>query len=66
MKSDIGGVSQCQKGQENYETFRSRGKTFYQYDFRDHRGELFTCVRPTLQACRTARNLWLDQRKEVA
>lgn len=65
MKSDINGCSQCPKGKENYETFRDRRtkKTFYQYDYRDGFGQLFTCVRPTLEACRAARDEW--QKKQT-
>lgn len=55
MKTDINGVSQCQKGCENYERFTHRRKTFYQYEYRAEDGELFTCVKPTLSECRKAR-----------
>lgn len=58
MKTDLNGVSQCQKGTENYETFytmigRKRTKLI-QYDYRSEDGELFTCVKPTLTECRKA------------
>ena len=56
MKTDVNGVSQCQKGCENYETFTHRRKKFYQYDYRAEDGELFTCVKPTLSECRKARD----------
>lgn len=56
MKTDINGVSQCQKGCENYERFTHRRKTFYQYEYRAEDGELFTCVKPTLSECRKARD----------
>ena len=55
MKTDINGVSQCQKGCENYERFTHRRKTFYQYEYRAEDGELFTCVKPTLSIL----NPWL-------
>ena len=52
MKTDINGVSQCQKGTENYETFyttiRRKRTKLIQYDYRNEDGELFTCVKPTL------------------
>lgn len=57
MKTDIDGVSQCQPGCENYETFTHRRKKFYQYEYRAEDGELFTCVKPTLTECRNARDL---------
>ena len=34
MKTDVNGVSQCQPGCENYETFTHRRKKFYQYEYR--------------------------------
>lgn len=56
MKTDLNGVSQCQKGTENYERFTHRRKMFYQYEYRAEDGELFTCVKPTLSECRKARD----------
>lgn len=57
-------------GQEQYETFTrsttpisSRAgrqiKKYVQYDYRHTDGELFSYVRPTLDACRAARDAWL-------
>lgn len=56
MKTDVNGISQCQPGCENYETFTHRRKKFYQYEYRADDGELFTCVKPTLSECRKARD----------
>lgn len=60
MKTDINGVSQCQKGTENYEVFyttiRRKRTKLIQYDYRNEDGELFTCVKPTLTECRKARD----------
>lgn len=56
MKTDVNGVSQCQPGCENYETFTHRRKKFYQYEYRAEDGELFTCVKPTLTDCRKAKD----------
>jgi hypothetical protein len=56
MKSDIGGVSQCVKGEERYETFRRRGKRFFQYEYRTMEGELISCIKPTLTECRDYRD----------
>jgi hypothetical protein len=55
-------------GQEQYEKFSHRGRTNkigtrYQYDYRHTDGELFSCIRPTLKACREARDAWLDDKK---
>jgi histidyl-tRNA synthetase len=52
---------------EQYETFIRKvgGKTkkYFSYDFRDHDGELFSTVKPTLEQCRAARDEWVDKRK---
>ena len=39
---------------------------FVQYDYRHTDGELFSCVKPTLDECRAARDKWLTakERKE--
>lgn len=48
-------------GEEQHEGYCSdvlrRG--LVQYDFRDLDGELFSCVKPTLERCRQARDHWL-------
>lgn len=59
MKTDIKGVSQCAIGQEQFEMYKSRGKTFVQYDYRNSAGKLFSCIGKTLAACREKRNEWL-------
>ena len=43
-----------------------RGQIYYQYDYRHTDGELFSCVKPTLDECRAARDKWLTakERKE--
>jgi len=50
-------------GQEQFEKFTRRVgrqiKKYVQYDYRHTDGELFSCVRPTLDACRAARDAWL-------
>lgn len=50
-------------GQEQYEKYtqflgRVR-RTCFSYDYRHTDGELFSCVKPTLKACREARDTWL-------
>lgn len=57
-------------GEEQYEEFkRRRGlrerKALVQYDYRDTDGELFSTVKPTLDACRAARDEWLNSKKGV-
>jgi len=56
-------------GQEQYEFLTSRigrkPKQYCQYDYRHTDGELFSCVRPTLGACREARDEWLDSKAET-
>ena len=64
----INGVSPCtEAGTEKYERFQSgigrRKRTLVQYDYRHTDGELFTCVKPTLDECRTARNKWLNAKQ---
>jgi hypothetical protein len=54
-------------GTEKYERFQSgigrRKRTLVQYDYRHTDGELFACVKPTLDECRTARNKWLNAKQ---
>jgi hypothetical protein len=53
-------------GQEQYETFNhkvgGKSKKYVQYDYRHTDGELFSCIKPTLDACRDARDAWLDKK----
>jgi len=51
-------------GQEQYETFMSNitRKTAVQYDYRHTDGELFSCVKPTLEACRQAKENWINKK----
>lgn len=55
-------------GEEQYEEFeRRRGlrkrKMYVQYDYRDTDGELFSIIKPTLDACRAARDEWLKNKE---
>ena len=64
----INGVSTCTKaGTEKYEKFQTgigrRKRTLVQYDYRHTDGELFSCVKPTLDECRTARDKWLTAKR---
>lgn len=61
------GVSTCTAG-EMYEKYRTKvGRKvcmMYQYDFRDiASGELFSCVKSTLDECRAARDKWLTAKR---
>ena len=52
----INGVSTCtQAGTEKYEKSQTgigrRKRTLMQYDYRHTDGELFSCVKPTLDEC---------------
>lgn len=53
-------------GQEQYETFSRKvgrqSKNYVQYDYRHTDGELFSCIKPTLEACRAARDEWMERR----
>lgn len=62
----VNGVSTTKApGQEQYETFSrkvgARTKKYVQYDYRHSNGKLFSCVKPTLEACREARDAWLSE-----
>lgn len=59
MTTDIKGCSTCQAGEEQYQAFHYRDKSFIQYDYRHESGELFSCVGPTLEKCREKRDFWL-------
>ncbi len=68
----INGVSACtEAGTEKHERFQlgigRRRRTLVQYDYRHTDGELFSCVKPTLNECRAERDKWLTAkgRKEV-
>lgn len=61
----INGTSTCQAaGTEKYEHFQTsfgrKRRTFVQYDYRHTDGELFSCVKPTLEECRKLRDEWLN------
>ena len=63
----INGVSTCTEvGTEKYERFQSgigrRRRTLVQYDYRHTDGELFACVKSTLDECREARDKWLNEK----
>ena len=65
----INGVSTCaEAGTEKYERFQlgigRRKRTLVQYDYRHTDGELFACVKTTLDECRTARDKWLTEKEE--
>jgi hypothetical protein len=59
------GCSVCAKGEENYTTFRPAHRSnsvFYQYDYRHKDGMLFSCIAPTLEACREKRDKWIQKK----
>ena len=63
-KMTVNGVSTCIAG-EKYEQFQlkigRKIRTMFQYDYRDAvSGELFSCVKPTLEECRNKRDEWLN------
>lgn len=62
VKTDKNGCSTCLIGEEQYEAFTHRGKEYYQYDYRDTDGELFGCVKHTLEECRENRDEWLKNK----
>ena len=40
-----------------------RGQIYFQYDYRHTDGELFSCVKPTLEECRATRDKWLTAKE---
>jgi hypothetical protein len=65
MKTDLNGVSQCPKEQENYESFTYKGKEFIQYEYKLESGELFTTVQKTLELCREKRDKYFDKQNPL-
>ena len=64
----INGVSTCtEAGTEKYEQFQigigRHKRTLVQYDYRHTDGELFSCVKPTLDECLNAREKWLTAKE---
>jgi hypothetical protein len=59
MKSDINGCSTCQNGNEQIESFYSRGRPYIQYDYRTEDGRLFSCCCMTLKEARQRRDKWI-------
>jgi hypothetical protein len=65
MAMTVNGISTTTElGQEQWETIkRSYGgrqrKTYVSYDYRHTNGRLFSCVKPTLEACRSERDKWI-------
>ncbi len=61
--NDTNGCTLCRTaGEERFEYFTSATRPrrrLCQYDYRARNGRLFSCVKPTLDACRTARDAWL-------
>ncbi len=51
-------------GQEQYETFTAARNPYYQYDYRHTDGELFSCIKRTLEACRQAKENWINKKEE--
>lgn len=51
-------------GQEQYKPFFNNylKKDRYQYAYRHTNGELFVCIRATVEECRAARDEWVAKR----
>ena len=59
--NDNRGCSTCEAGKENYQRYKAcNKKMYYQYDYRTALCELFSCVAPSLEACRAKRDKWLQ------
>jgi hypothetical protein len=64
MTTDVNGCSTAVIGKEQYETYshpNKKGVTLYQYDYRMQTGQLFSCVRESLDKCRAALAVWMVQ-----
>ena len=56
----------CQRGQEQFEGFvGGRRGEWVQYDYRHLDGELFSCIKRTLDECRKAKDAWLAMRADT-
>ena len=55
-----------ESGREQYEKFQShlfgKERTFFQYDYRDADGELFSTVAPSLNEARLRRDRWREEK----
>lgn len=64
--NDQYGCTTCREaGEERFEYFTGAARPrrrLCQYDYRASNGELFSCVRPTLEDCRNARDAWLKMK----
>lgn len=51
-------------GEEKYEEYYSDvvRRNCVQYDYRHTDGELFSCVKPTLEMCREKRDQWIARK----
>ena len=52
----------CEQKEEYTSRIRRKPETLVQYDYRHTDGELFSCVKRTLEDCRAARDRWLKNR----
>lgn len=52
------------KDYEQYERYVDwRGNARIQYDYRDKNGNLFSCIKNTLEDCRRAKYEWLQKQE---
>jgi hypothetical protein len=60
---NVNGCSVCPKGEEKYARCivgAFYGTEYYQYDYRDRGGELFSTFKRSLEECRVLRDKWLQ------
>jgi hypothetical protein len=55
----------AQTTKERYEMFKSRGKTFVQYEYRHVNGAMFHMIGYSLEECRDFRNEWIEKGCEL-
>ena len=64
--TENGASTTTEFGEEQYKAFGTKvsgkTKTYVQYDYRHINGDLFSCVKPTLEGCRAARDQWLEEK----
>jgi len=55
----------CLNGVESYTRHNIKGRTFYDYELRTNFGA-FTCTAPSLIACRSRCNVWLERQQALS
>ena len=65
MMTENGVSTTKEPGSEQWKAFKSHGKRYAQYDYRDIDGELFSCIDLTLSKCQLKKERWLDKKNGI-